>query len=86
MILSASILLTGATAMAQIMVPQTTVIRTPYGNVNHTTYTYQHMSYYGSTAPISNKYDFTIVLKDNSKLQTRARIEYKDSMKARYRN
>jgi len=44
MILSASILLTGATAMAQIMVPQTTVIRTPYGNVNHTTYTYQHMS------------------------------------------
>ncbi|MBK8291440.1 MAG: hypothetical protein IPK96_11390 [Flammeovirgaceae bacterium] len=64
--------------MAQFMIPQTTVIKTPNGNVNHTTYSYHQMPT-GSIGPVSIKYDFTIVLKDSTVLNARTRIEYKDS-------
>lgn len=56
------------------MIPQTTTIRTPYGNVNHTTCTRMPMYNYGATGPISNKYDFYIVFKDSTQEVTRTRI------------
>jgi hypothetical protein len=67
-------LVLSASSLAQFMIPQTTTIRTPYGNVNHTTYTRMPMYNYGTNGPISNKYEFYIVFKDSSEQVTRARI------------
>jgi hypothetical protein len=61
-------------ARGQFMIPQTTTIRTPYGNVNHTTYTRMPMYNYGNTGPISNKYEFYVVFKDSTEQVTRTRI------------
>lgn len=68
------LLFLSASSFAQFVVPQTTVIRTPYGNVHHTTYTRMPMYNYGTNGPISNKFEFYIVFKDNAEQMTRTRI------------
>jgi hypothetical protein len=63
-----------AFASAQFMsVPSTSTIRTPYGNVSHTTYTNMPM-YYGSGI-VSAKHKFTIILKNDSTLTANTKID-----------
>ena len=52
------------TLSAQMM-PVTTTIRTPYGNVPHTYHVGSPHMFYGS-GRISAKYPFTVVLKNDS--------------------
>lgn len=57
------------------MIPMTTTIRTPYGNVSHTYHVYSPTPhYYYNQGPISNKYEFTVVLKNDSMFDVRTRI------------
>lgn len=66
----------GNTIMAQYSyVPQT--IRTPYGNVTtqHAIYTPMH---YGNYGQINPKFDFTVVLKSDSVINFRSRVEAED--------
>lgn len=55
---------------------RTTTIQTPYGKTNVTTYTPQPYIYYGSgTVQSSSKYKFTIVLKTDTTLQAKTKID-----------
>lgn len=55
---------------------RTTTIQTPYGKTNVTTYTPQPYIYYGSGAvQSSSKYRFTIVLKTDTTLQAKTKID-----------
>jgi len=65
-------------AKGQIMVPQTTTMSTPYGNVTTTQYMHMPM-YYGQRGAVSSKYNFTLVLKGDSTVQANnARIDIKE--------
>lgn len=75
------LVLISPSGFSQFMVPQTNTIRTPYGNATYTTY--QQMpgfNNYGGRGPVSKKYDFYIVMKDSSKVVTRNRIAFTDSI------
>jgi hypothetical protein len=70
-----------------MMVPHTSTIRTPYGNVKTTSYSYMPMNYGSKTS--SMKYQFEIVLYADSTLNTRAKIDFSDdhhSMKVKTEN
>lgn len=54
-------------------IPVTSTIKTPYGNVNTTSYRYVPM-HYGS-GPASDKYTFTIELNSDSSLTSKTRID-----------
>lgn len=55
-------------------VPVPSTIRTPYGNVQSTTYHYMPMNYY-NVGQASVKYMFTVVLKSDSVFIVKARID-----------
>ena len=75
LILFLSLALAGA-AFAQ-MVPVTTTIRTPYGNVPHTYYVGSpRMHNFSGQVNASLKYKFTIVLKNDSTITVRTRIDH----------
>jgi hypothetical protein len=61
---------------AQMYIPQTNTINTPYGKVTTTSYQYMPM-YYGQAGAVSNKYTFTVVLDADSALQSKTRINIK---------
>jgi hypothetical protein len=64
--------------LAQGMVmPHTSTIRTPYGNVKTTSYSYMPMNYGSKTS--SAKYEFEIVFYADSTLTTRAKIDFSDN-------
>lgn len=67
------------TSYGQYNIPVTTTMRTPYGNVPHTYYVPSPRMYYGNpNSNISAKYEFTIVLKNDSTFSTRTRINLED--------
>lgn len=58
------------------MIPMTSTIRTPYGNVPYTYHVYSPTPhYYYNQGSISNKYEFTVVLKNDSMFDVRTRID-----------
>lgn len=64
-------------------VPTTTRINTPYGPHNITTYHYQHMPWMyanGTSGPMSNVYEFTVMLKNDSIFQVKGKINWQDSV------
>lgn len=62
------------TSFAQMM-PVTTTIQTPYGNVPHTYYTGSPLHFYGP-ANVRLKDDFTIVMKNDSTFSSKTKIEH----------
>jgi hypothetical protein len=63
-------------SFAQFTIPVTTTMHTPYGNVPHTYYVPSPSMYYGTAGTsISAKYEFFVVLKNDSVISGRARIE-----------
>ena len=76
--LSVFFLFIACMAKGQFMVPQTTTMSTPYGNVTTTQYMHMPM-YYGQRGAVSSKYNFTIVLKSDSSVQANnTRIDIKE--------
>ena len=65
-----------ASGLAQ-MIPITTTLKTPYGNVPHTQYV-GPMNYYYGQQNISARFEFTVVLKNDSSFKTKTRINLKD--------
>lgn len=61
-----------------MMIPQTTTINTPYGNVKSTSYSYSHMNYGNGSSSKSMKYNFEIVLPADSTLKTKAKIDFSE--------
>ena len=66
-------------ALAQSFTPVTTQIRTPYGNVPHTSYVPSVYRYY-NLGGISQKYEFTVVLTNEEELTFKAAIKLNDSI------
>lgn len=60
-------------AVAQ-MIPMTTTIKTPYGNIPHTYYVGSPRYYYGQQN-ISARYEFEVVLKNDSTFKAKTRIK-----------
>lgn len=60
-------------------IPVSETIKTPYGNVTHTTYQTVGMigGPYGSTGPVSRKYEFTVVLQNDSSFTVKTKIDIK---------
>src|SRR5690606_32112189 len=65
---------------AQGMIPVTTQIKTPYGNVPHTYYVPTGMGYYYTRGNVSYKYEFTVVLKNDETLTFKSKIYLNDSI------
>lgn len=83
LILTTVLIISHVVASAQFMsVPTTSTIRTPYGNVSHTTYTNIPM-YYG-TGVVSAKHKFTIVLKNDSTVTANTKIDMSAKTQAVY--
>lgn len=55
--------------------PVTTNIKTPYGNVPHSHYVYSPRFYYHDQEAVSAKYEFFIVLKNDSLISGTSRID-----------
>ncbi len=62
-----------STSVYAQMIPMTTTIKTPYGNVPHTHYVGSMHNYYGQQN-VSVRYDFVVVLKNDSTFKTKTRI------------
>lgn len=61
-------------------VPVPSTIRTPYGNVNTTTYQYMPMYHGYGTGSMSLKHEFKIMLKNDSLITVNSRIDIQDSV------
>ena len=72
----AFVALTNALFAQTFYVPQT--IRTPQGNVTIQTPVYRPMPMYGNYGQVNPKFEFTVVLKNDSTFTFKSRVEAKD--------
>src|SRR6188768_3677018 len=78
LLISLGTLLSVVHASGQNYVPMQHTVPTPYGKATITTYQYVPMQHYYGQGNISGKYEFYIILNNDSTFSTKTRIDLTD--------